>query len=236
MKIRTLISNQLYFGLEPLAFRRGAGRTLTRVARIPPESARVSLQMLGQDFRLEPAKAEALAQALIANRLLQPFPGHATDYRLTERFAEFALARVVPPLPRVRAKELLDQASRLAAKINAEWTANPLMIHMIAVSGEYMSRSARISELALWPVVRRRVNMRKRFGATTSKADAVAEIGTALRGLSAFIVVRIVPDRTGIERPFAVPFRDVSDPMIPSPAAARFLAWGAMVRRQLVGH
>jgi hypothetical protein len=236
MKVRTLISNQLYFGLEPLVFRRGAGRVLARVGRSPAENARISLQMLAQDFRLQPATAEALLQALLAKKLMEPFPGHATDYRLTERFSEFALARVVPPLSRARAKELLDQACRLAEKINDEWTANPLMIHMVAVSGEYMSRSNRISELTLWPVVKRRVNVRRRFGATISKADAVAEIGTALRRLSAFIVVRIVSDKGAVARPFAVPFRDFNDPMIPSPAAARFLAWGAMVRRQLVGH
>ena len=236
MKIRTLVSNQLYFGLEPLVFRRGAGRTLARVAGVPLETVRISTQMLGKDFRLEPPTTEALLQALLARGLLQPFPGHPSDYRLTERFAEFALARVVPPLPRARAKELLHQACQLCEKINAEWTSNPLMIHMVAVSGGYMSRSNRISELVLWPVVRRRAEVRaKRFGISTTKADAVSEIGTALRALSSFILVRVVSDKTVIERPFAVPFRDYGDAALPSPAAAKFLAWSSSLRRQLTG-
>src|SRR2546421_12045568 len=109
MKIRTLVSNQLYFGLEPLIFRRGAGRTLSRIAGAPLENVRISAQMLGKDFRVDAgaADADALVNALLSSGLLQPFPGHPSDYRLTERFAEFALARVVPPLTRARAKELL---------------------------------------------------------------------------------------------------------------------------------
>ena len=39
MKNRTLISNQLYFGLEPLDLRRGAERTLSRVFGLPPNES-----------------------------------------------------------------------------------------------------------------------------------------------------------------------------------------------------
>jgi hypothetical protein len=236
MKIRTLVSNQLYFGLEPLVFRRGAGRALTRVNGAPIEDVRISAQTLGKDFRLDAAAADAFVSALLSSGLLQPFPGHPTGYRLTERFAEFALARVVPPLPRARAKELLIQACQLAAKINADWTANPLMIHMVAVSGGYMSRNSRIAELTLWPVVKRRVDVRaRRFGASTSKADGASEISAALRALSSFILVKMVADKTSIERPFAVPFRDHVDALMPPPSAGRLWAWSSSLRRQLTG-
>jgi hypothetical protein len=236
MKIRTLVSNQLYFGLDPLSFRRGAGRALTRVAGAPLENVRISAQTLGKDFRLDAAAADALVNALLTSGLLQPFPGHPSDYRLTERFGEFALARVVPPLPRARAKELLVQACQLAAKINAEWTANPLMIHMVAVSGGYMSRNSRIGELTLWPVVKRRHDVRaRRFGASTSKADGASEIRAALRALSSFILVQMVADKASIERPFAVPFRDHVDTPMPPPSAARFWTWRSSLRRQLTG-
>src|SRR5438067_1101939 len=218
MKIRTLVSNQLYFGLEPLVFRRGAGRALTRIAGAPLENVRISAQMLGTDFRLDAAAIDTLANALLSSGLLQPFPGHPSDYRMTERFAEFALARVVPPLKRARAKELLMQACQLAAKINTEWTANPLMIHMVAVSGGYMSRNSRIAELSLWPVVKRRVDVRaRRFGASTSKADGASEISGAMRALSSFVVIRMIADKALIERPFAVPFRDHGDALIAPP-------------------
>jgi hypothetical protein len=237
MKIRTLISNQLYFGLEPLAFRRGAGRALARVAKLPPERARVNAQTVGKDFRLDSAAAHTLVDAFVAKALLQPDPARAGEYRLTDRFAEFALARVVPPLPRMRAKELLDQACKLAAKINAEWTHNPLMIHMIAVSGSYMSRNNRIADLTLWPVLKRRSEVSVRpFSASITKADGAAEISSALRGLSSFIVVRMVADKTTIERPFAVPFRhDYGDRMTSTPSTGRFWGWGFSLRRQLIG-
>src|SRR5438874_808619 len=236
MKIRTLVSNQLYFGLEPLVFRRGAGRALTRIAGAPLEHARISAQALGKDFRLDAAAADALVNALLSSGLLQTFPGHPSDFRLTERFSEFALARVVPPLPRARAKALLVQACELAGKINAEWTANPLVIHLVAVSGGYMSRNSRIAELTLWPVVKRRVDVRaRRFGASTSKADGASEISAAMRALSSFILVRMVADKNSIERPFAVPFRDHVDAVMPPPSAARFWLWSSSLRRQLTG-
>lgn len=237
MKIRTLISNQLYFGLDPLAFRRGAGRALSRVAKLPAEQARVNAQTLGKDFRLDAAAAHTLVDSFVAKGMLQADPTRAGEYRLTDRFAEFALARVVPPLPRVRAKELLDQACKLATKINAEWKHNPLMIHMIAVSGSYMSRNNRISELTLWPVVKRRPEVStRRLGPSITKADAASEISTALRGLSSFIIVRTVADKTTIERPFAVPFRhDYGDRQTSPPSTGRFWSWGFSLRRQLTG-
>jgi hypothetical protein len=237
MKIRTLISNQLYFGLEPLAFRRGAGKALARVAKLPPDQARVNAQTLGKDFKLDSAGAHTLVDAFVAKGLLQADPTRAGDYRLTDRFAEFALARVVPPLPRMRAKELLDQACKLAGKINEEWKQNPLVIDMIAVSGSYMSRNSRISELILWPVLRRRSEVSAwPFGASITKAAAASEISTALRGLSSFIVVRMVADKEKIERPFAVPFRRDYSPSVPvARPAGRFWNWSFSLRRQLIG-
>jgi len=237
MKNRTLISNQLYFGLDSIAFRRGLGRAVARVARMPPEQARVNTQTIGKDFGLDAAAARTLVEAMLTNGLLQDDRTHAGEYRLTDRFSEFALARVVPPLPRMRAKELLDQACTLAAKINAEWTHNPLMIHMIAVSGSYMSRHSRIADLTLWPVVRRRSDTgSRRFSASITKAHGAAEISSALRGLSSFIVVRMVADKTGIERPFAVPFRHDPGESATAPlSVSRFRSWSSSLRRQLIG-
>src|SRR5438046_10586496 len=70
MTIRTLVLQRLQFGLEPLAFRRGATRVLARVAGRPREEAPVTAEDLRQDFRLDAASAEALLRALVANRLL----------------------------------------------------------------------------------------------------------------------------------------------------------------------
>jgi hypothetical protein len=70
MKIRTLISNQLYFGLEPLDLRRGTERTLSRVFGLPADRARVTRETLREDFRLDTAGSEALVHAFVSDGLL----------------------------------------------------------------------------------------------------------------------------------------------------------------------
>jgi hypothetical protein len=231
MKNRTLVSNQRYFGLDPLVFRRGAGRALARVAGVPLASISMTPKTIATDFKLDPAAVDALVEILLDRGLLQRGP-QGDDYRLTDRFAEFALARVVPPLSRPAAKQLLDQASRFAATINAEWTDNPLVIHLMAVSGSYMSRTNRIGELTLWPLVRRRTVVRPRgFGAGMSTDDGIKEIGKALCALSSFIVVHVVTDKTSIERPFAVPFRDYFDAVRASSSPASFWGWKFLRQR-----
>ena len=238
MKVRTLNSKQTYFGLEPLAFRRGAGLALARVAKLSPEQARLKGETLAKDFRVDSGHAQALLDTFVAKGLLQldRSAGTISEYRLTDLFKEYAAAQVVPPLTRVRAKELLDEACKLAAEINAEWKQNPLIINMIAVSGSYMSRNNRISDLTLWPVVKRRREVTtRRFGSSITKADGAAEIGKALRALSSFVVVHVVADRATIERPFAVPFRDVGEAMKSPAASVRFWDWGFSLRRQLIG-
>ena len=146
MKIRSLISNQLYFGLEPLNLRRGTERTLSRVFGLPPDRVRVNRETLREDFRLDIGEADALVNSFVTGGLLQADSENAGNYRLTERFHEFAQARVVAPLERAEAKDLVDKACRLAAQINAQRTWNPVMIDMLGVSGSYMSRSEHIAE------------------------------------------------------------------------------------------
>jgi len=231
MKNRTLVSNQRYFGLDPLVFRRGAGRTLARVTGVPLASVSMSAKTIATDFKLDRAATDALVHVLLERGLLQSGPGH-DDYRLTERFSEFALARVVPPLSRPGAKQVLDQASRFAESINAEWAHNPLVIHLMAVSGGYMSRTNRIGELTLWPLVRRRAVVRPRgFGAGMTTDDGIKEIGKALCALSSFIVVHVVTDKADIERPFAVPFRDYFDAVRASSSAPGLRGWKFLRQR-----
>ena len=236
MKIRTLISNQLYFGLEPLDLRRGTERTLSRVFGLPPDRVRVTRETLREDFRLDMAESEALVRAFVGDGLLQADPATAGNYRLTERFHEFAQARVVAPLERAEAKELVDKACRVAAQINADRTWNPVMIDMLGVSGAYMSRSDYISELKLWPVVKTRAEIRpRRFGSPMTKAEGSSEIRGLLRALSPFILVHLVTDTASVERPFSVPFRAYDELIASSLAPAKLLAWSSSLRRQLSG-
>ena len=83
---------------------------------------------------------------------------------------------MVAPLARADAKQLVDQACRLAAKINADWTWNPLIIDMMAVSGDYMSRNDKIADLSLWPDVKASAELRpRRPRAPMTNAEGSAE-------------------------------------------------------------
>ena len=236
MKNRILVSSQLYFGLDPVVLRRGTERALARIGGVASDHVRVTARSLREDFRVDPAEGDALLRALVTGGLLEAEHGSTTDYRLTERFYEYAQARIVPPLSRTEAKGLIDQVCKLAAQINADWTWNPVTIDMIGVSGGYMSRSDKIAELNLWPVVRVRAEVRpRRLRQPISKAQGSAEVRTALRALNGFIFVHLVTDTASIERPFSVPFRANEGATASSLATARLLDWSSSIRRQLTG-
>jgi len=232
MTIRKLVWEQLQFGLEPSAFRRGAARALARVAGRSREEARVTIEELREDFRLDAARAEALLRALVERRLLEG-AADRPDYRLTERFREFALARVVPALDRARAKRLIARAGTLAAQINAKWTRNPFVIAMIAVSGDYMSRNRKLPELNLWLIIRPRTPSRSSvWGLSSSRGDAARHIREAVRALSSFIVVRMVTDDKSVPRPFTIVFRAEDTPAAP-PIFVVLREWSDSVRRRI---
>jgi len=232
MTIRTLVLQRLQFGLEPLAFRRGATRVLSHIAGRRPEEARVTVEDLRKAFRLDGEGAEALLRALVASRLLERATG-SSDYRLTERFREFALARIVPPLERARAKRLIERAGMLAAQINAKWTRNPFAIAMIAVSGSYMSRSRKLPELNLCLIVRPRTPSRASVWArSSSRGDGARQIRDAVRSLSSFIVVRLVTDTESLPRPFTIAFR-ADDMPAPPPIFGVLRVWSDSVRRRI---
>lgn len=207
MKERTLVTQRLYFGMDALNLRAATSRVLGRVAGLPPERLRVSARSLCHDFAVDTVEGQALLDALIAEGLLEPGTERRDNYRLTERFVEFATARVVEPLPRQKAKELLARACELAARINAEWSRNPLEIEVVAPFGSYMSRDATLAELPLAIVVQQRLSPRRaRWGRIASKAEGAHEIRSAFRGLSSFIRVLLVSDRRSVPRPFSVVF------------------------------
>ena len=53
MKARTLVSDRLYFGLDPFRLRAATSRALSRVVGLPPERARLSETHLRHDFALD---------------------------------------------------------------------------------------------------------------------------------------------------------------------------------------
>ncbi len=207
MPNRTLVTHRRYFGIEPLRLRAAAGRVLTRIAGLPPDRARVSARHLRQDFGMSTVEGRALVDELVEEGLLRPSSSTGGDYRLTRRFTELASARIVDPLPRARARLLVAQACEHAARVNAEWSRNPLEIEMLAPFGSYMSRERELAELSLGIVVRARPASRRARWRMATKAEGANQIRAAFRELSSFVRVRMVNDARLLPRPFAVAFQ-----------------------------
>ena len=217
MKARTLVTQRLYFGMDAVNLRTASARVLLRVVGLPPERARVSARSLRQDFGVDTVQGNSLVEQFVAEALLDPPRELQVDYGLTERFLEFASARVVEPLPRERAKQLLANACELAARVNGDWTRNPLEIEAIAPFGCYMSRDRQLAELPLGIVVRTRPTARRaRWGRIQSKSDGAHEIRAEFRDLSSFMHVRMVNDTRRLPRPFAFAFHADSPALVAS--------------------
>jgi hypothetical protein len=205
-RMRRLIVDQRYFGLGARAFHAGAERMLERITAQAPAPANIELECLGNDFQLEPADSLGLLRALLTGGLL--VPDGTGYYQPTARFREYALAPLVAPLSRPRAKMLVDAVCDRAAQINADWARNPFEVKMVAVAGSYMSRNDQLPELSLWLVLRsRREKQTRRWRPMLSKAEGLRQILTAVSAPSSFIVARIVAHKSVVPRPFSVVFQ-----------------------------
>jgi len=232
-KVRRLIADQRYFGLDAQTFHRGAERMLARITALPGP-ARIDVHGLGEDFRLDGAASWTLLRAMLAGALLlADGPG---SYRVSAKFREYASAPVIMPLSRESAHELLERARDAAARINAHPGKNPYRIRSILVAGSYMSRSNRVPELSLWLLLRRRPESQSRhWSAPLSKSDAMRQMVTTMTALSTFIIVHLVSDRQDVPRPFSVVYdaeEDADHPSGPS-SWGRFREWGASISRRL---
>ncbi len=229
---RRLISDQQYFGLEAGVLRAGAKRALARVTgRTSAES--IDVRSLGDDFRLDGAASASLLSALLAGGML--YPDGTGTYRPTRLFREYALASVVAPLARERAKALVDRACALAASINAEWDNVPFQIETVAVSGSYMTRRELLPELSLSLILcPRPVSPKPRPASTLNKDEGLRRVLEAMRALSSFIAVRVAVDRSGVQRPFSVVFQ-IDQNLMDAPVGGwdRFREWSASVTRWL---
>jgi len=212
MKIRTLVTKRQYYGMEAVVLRAATARVLSRVGGLPAGEALVSRRHLCQDFGLDPASTQDTLEQMVADGLLQQPDERQGDFALTERFFEFATARVVEPLPRDRARQLLGKACLLATRINAEWKTNPLEIVALAPFGSYISHDKLLSELPLGIAVRPRSSSRKaRWARTVSRKEGARQIRAAMRELSSFFHIRMVGDTQLLPKPFAVVFHDSGD-------------------------
>lgn len=205
MKQRTLIADRLYYGLEATHIRAASARALTRVVGLPPERARVSAAHLCQDFAVDEQRGAALVETLVARGMLEPPATGQSGYGFTPEFFELAQARVVEPLPRARAKAIVDEAKALSERFNEDAVHNPLWICALAVFGDYMTRHSRLAELSFGVVVDLRPpSWRTRLGRMQRKSEGVESLRAAFRDLSSFARVRIVTELAALPRPFMV--------------------------------
>ena len=207
MKGRTLIADRLYYGLDPLRLRTATARALTRIVGLSPERARISATNLCHDFSVDTVQGEALVNELVADGLLEPPTEGHSGYGFTREFFELADARIVEPMPRARAKQILSEACALAERINEDDVHNPLMVIAVAVYGDYMSREHGLAELSIGIVVDLRpVSRRMRFGRMLRKSEGAEAIRRQFRALSSFMRVRLVTDVRTLPRPFSLVF------------------------------
>ena len=208
-----MVTDRLYFGLDPMRLRAATGRALARVVGVPPARARLTATHLRQDFAVDTIRGNALVRELVAGGLLEPPDASQAGYRLTEGFLSLAAARVVEPLHRSRAKRLLTEACMLAERITEDAVHNPLEITAFAVYGDYMSRAHKLEELQLGIMVQLRIPSRRtRFGRMQAKAEGAEAIRMAMRGISSFVRVRLVTDLQSLPRPFSLVFQSAPPP------------------------
>ena len=228
-----LIADREYFGIQAEVLRAGAERTLARLSTLSPDEQRIDVHMLSENFLTDQAGAAVLLSAFLAGGLLHP--NGAGAYLPTRQFRQCALACVVAPMTRDRAKSVIDRACKLAEQINKEWTRNPFRIKTIIVSGSYMTRRKELSELSLSLGLSRR--QEARTGATLSseaRDEAGRQIVHAMSKLSSFISVRIVSERHAVPRPFSVVFQAENFVNETSgPAWGRLLDWSSALTRRL---
>ena len=232
--LRRLVADRQYFGLDAQTLRAGAERALARLSAKPPGEARIDVRSLGEDFLLDGPASSALQRELLMGGLLHP--DGSGGYLPTRLFRQYALACVVAPLTRERAKALIDRACKVAAHINADWVTNPFQVKMVAVSGSYMSQRNQLSELSLSLVLRRRPEARTpEAPPLQDRDDALRQILEAMKSLSSFVLVRFAPDSQSVQRPFSVVFQCRSDVVVEpaAPPMERFRAWSASIGRRL---
>ncbi len=204
-----LVTRHLYFGIDAMRLRDAAGRVLMRVHGQPPERATVSLDTLARDFQMSARESLAMVDQMVQSGLLERRRADSDQYAVTEKFRQYAQARIVEPLPRVRAQLLVSHMADLAQHFNQTASRNKYEIEELAVYGDYMTREPDLAELSLAVTGRRRVpDTRPVFGRATLPTGGHEQIRELFEGLSSFVHVKFMRRLNDVPRPFSVFFRD----------------------------
>lgn len=204
-----LVTRHLYFGVDAMQLQVAAGRVLMRVVGQPPERATVGLETLAQDFGMSTRESLALVdQMVLAGLLVKPNPS-AAEYIITNKFRQYAQARIVDPLPRARAQLLLTHMAERAQYFNRTASRNKYEIEALAVYGGYMSREPEMPDLMIGVTGRRRGSVdRPVAGRATSPTAGREQIRELFEELSSFVWVTFFHRLQDVPRPFTVFFKD----------------------------
>jgi len=226
---RKLIAYQLYFGIEARAFHAGAQRMLKRASAQASGQTWINIRTLSEDFKLDLAASGTLLRAFLTGGLL--YPDGDGGYEATERFRQYALTRVVLPLMRSEAKDLLHRACSFAAGFNADSQRQPLLIETMMVSGSYITRCDLVPELSLWLILRRRRQPDGQHSTPSfDKDDSVRHLKEKMKELGPIVEVHIAPDRDKVARPFSVVFQRKDVVIEPPPRAwDKLRDWSASI-------
>ncbi len=199
MKQRTLLSDRLYFGLDPMRLRASAHRALSRVVGLPPERARISATQPAAGLR---GRHDAGRRRWSRNRRRRA--ARAAERAVTTATA--VTSRVLraggrthrrAAAARARASSCSPRPARSPSASTTRPSSNPLSdrgvrrvrrLHEPVAPAGPAHHSASSSNCA-----RRRC--RTRFGRMQSKAEGAEAIRAAFRELSSFVRVRLVTDR-----------------------------------------
>lgn len=209
MKPLTLVTKRSYFGgLDALQLRAATGRVLSRLHGLPLQRAIVRIDVLEQDFRVTPSASRELAAQLVASGLLRRLDDAGNEFGITDKFRQYAVARVIEPLPRTRAKMLLDHLADLAAHFNRTALQNKYEIEAIAVFGSYMSLERELPELTVGVTGRHRVPARRPAdGRATRFTEGHDRIRELLEEQSHFLRAHFFRHLHDVPRPFSVFFK-----------------------------
>jgi len=208
MPTPTLVTKRLYFGVDAVRLRDATERVVTRAAGAPGNHAVVGYQTLAQEFGLGAAASRAAVDEMVKEGLLERLTPTGMDYAITDRFREYAKARLVQPLPRAEAQLLVSHFAELAEQFNLTASNNKYEIEAVAVFGDYMSLETNLTELSVGVTGRRRsLPPRPTAGRAMGPVQGTDQIRRLFMDQSGFVRVSFFHRVHDIPRPFSVIYK-----------------------------
>ena len=204
-----LVTRHLYFGVDAMQLQIAAGRVLMRLHGRPADRATVGIDTLAQDFRLGERESVSMVDQMLQYGLLERGQPNPNQFVVTDKFRQYAQARIVEPMPRSRAQLMVTHMADLAEHFNRTASNNKYEIEALAVYGGYMSREPELPELSVGVTGRRRApNTRPVVGRATAPTGGPEQIRELFEGLSSFVRVTFFHRLQNVPRPFTVIFKD----------------------------